>query len=178
MGRKTAGLTPEQIEEIAEMSLAITSTPRGRLEFQHLAKQANPELVTPELDQALATQELNERLESVSTEFQAYKQQVEEREKEMAEWAEVISANACTYSDIREVQKFMQENGITNKMYGAKAWTGSKQIAEPTVSGSRTFDMPKTFIQKWKDAGSKGLAQMARDEAYIALQEYRSGKAG
>lgn len=172
------GLSAEQIEAIAALTKSITDNPSTRLQWQALVKQAHPDVSTPELDQALATQELNERLESVSTEFKTYKQQVEEREKEMAEWAEVISANACTYNDIREVQKFMQENGITNKMYGAKAWTGSKQIAEPTVSASRTFDMPRTFIQKWKDAGSKGLAQMARDEAYIALQEYRSGKAG
>ena len=172
------GLSMDQIEAIAALTKSITDNPKTRLQWQALVKQAHPDVSTPELDQAIATQELHEKLESVSSEFSSYKDQSEAEKKELREWGEVIGANRCTYGDIPEVQKFMQENGITNKMYGAKAWSGSKQIAEPTVSASRTFDMPKTFIQKWKDAGSKGLAQMARDEAYIALQDFRSGKTG
>jgi hypothetical protein len=77
------------------------------------------------------------------------------------------------------VQKFMQENGIVNKMFGAKSWSSSKQLAEPaTPAAGRGYEMPTTYIQRWKEAGNKGMAQMARDEAYIALQDFRSGKAG
>jgi len=173
------GLSADQIEAIAALTKSITDNPKTRLQWQALVKQAHPDVATPELDQAIATQELHEKLESVSTEFNSYKEQTEAEKRELREWGEVIGAQHCTYADIPEVQKFMQENGIVNKMFGAKSWASSKQIAEPTSSSAgRTFDMPQTFIQKWKDGGNKGLAQMARDEAYIALQDFRSGKAG
>ena len=173
------GLSADQIEAIAALTKSITDNPKTRLQWQALVKQAHPDVSTPELDQAIATQELHEKLESVSSEFSSYRDQSEAEKRELREWGEVIGANHCTYGDIPEVQKFMQENGIVNKMFGAKSWSSSKQIAEPTsTSAGRSFDMPQTFIQKWKEAGNKGLAQMARDEAYIALQDFRSGKTG
>jgi hypothetical protein len=173
------GMTMEQIETIAALTKSITDNPKTRLQWQALVKQAHPDVSTPELDQAIATQELHEKLESVSNEFTSYKEQAESEKRELREWGDVIGAKLCTYDDIAEVQKFMTENGIVNKMFGAKSWASSKQIAEPTSATiQNSYAMPQNFIQKWKEAGSKGLAQMARDEAHIALQDFRSGKAG
>lgn len=173
------GLTADQIEAIAALTKSITDNPKTRLQWQALVKQVHPDVNTPELDQAMATHELTERLDTVSNEFSTYKEQAEAEKKELREWGEVIGAGHCTYGDIPEVQKFMQENGIVNKMFGAKSWASSKQLAEPaTPASGRGYEMPTTYIQRWKEAGNKGLAQMARDEAYIALQDFRSGKAG
>ena len=71
----------------------------------------------------------------------------------------------------------MTENGIMNKKFGAQSWSQSKSLAEPSSAQVRSFEMPSTYIDKLKQGGLKGFNQWAKDEAYIALKELRSGKA-
>ena len=170
------GLTAEHIESLALLSKGIAEDPKTRLRFQALVREKYPDANTPELDAAMAMKELEENRKKDREEFDQYKAEQEARTKEMQEWAEVVGAGHCKYEDIPAVVSFMTDNGITNKTSGAKYWSQSKTLAEPSAAQTRTFDMPNNFIDRWKQSGAKGLNQMARDEAYAALQEFRSGK--
>jgi hypothetical protein len=171
------GMSQDQIEALAALSKSIADNPKTRLQFQALVKTAHPDATTPELDGALAIRELAQQRQKDKEEFDQYKAEQEARNSEMREWAEVVGAGECTYNDIPEVQKFMTDNGIMNKAFGAKSWSQSRSLAEPSSAHTRTFEMPSTYIDKLKAGGLKGFNQWAKDEAYIALNEIRSGKA-
>lgn len=171
------GMTSDQVEALANLAKSIADNPKTRLKFQSLVKEAHPDANTPELDSALAMRELASKHDKTREEFEAYKAQQEARENEMREWAEVVGSGVCKYDDIAAISQFMADNGIANKAFGAKSWSQSKTLAEPSSAATRTFEMPGDFISRWKTQGSKGLNQMARDEALSALQDFRMGKA-
>jgi len=170
------GMTADQIEALANLTKSLSENPKTRLKLQALVKEAHPDASTPELDGALAMRELAVKQEEVQKEFEQYKAEQEARQKEMQEWAEVVGAGDCKYEDIPQITEFMTSNGIMNKKFGAKSWSQSKALAEPSSVNVRSFEMPSSFIDKFKNGGSKGLNQMARDEAMLALQEFRAGK--
>jgi len=171
------GMSQDQIEALAALTKSIADNPKTRLQFQALVKTAHPDATTPELDGAMAIRELAQQRQKDREEFDQYKAEQDARNKEMQEWAEVVGAGHCTYNDIQDVQKFMSENGIMNKKFGAQSWSQSKSLAEPSSAQVRSFEMPSTYIDKLKQGGLKGFNQWAKDEAYIALKELRSGKA-
>lgn len=170
------GLTTDQIEALASLSKSISDNPKTRLKFQALVREAHPDASTPELDSAMAMREIANKAEKTREEFEQYKIEQEAQKKEMQEWGEVVGSGAARYEDIAAISQFMNDNGIMNKKFGAQAWSQSKTLAEPSTSQARTFEMPSSFIDKYRQGGSKSLNSMARDEAMQALQDFRAGK--
>lgn len=169
-------LSQSEVESLASLAKGLADNPKTRLHLQALVKAAYPETSTPELDSAMAIRDLTAKMDQREEEFSSFRAQQESRDSEMREWAEVVGAGNCTYNDIPDVRKFMEENGIGNKAYGAKAWGASKALATPSSGPSRTFEMPSTLIDKWRQGGSKSLNAMTMETAREALAEFRSGK--
>lgn len=171
------GVSADTMEALAALAKSVADNPKTRLKFQALVREAHPDAPMPELDSALAMRELALQREEDRKEFEKYKAENEAERSEMAEWYALVQEGVCAIEDVPAIKSFMEQNSIGNKKFGAESWKQSKSIAEPSSAQMRSFEMPRTLMDKMQGkGGTKALNDTVREEAYAALRDFRSGK--
>jgi len=173
------GVSADTMEALAALAKSVADNPKTRLKFQALVREAHPDASMPELDSALAMRELALQREEDRREFEKYKAENEAEKSEMAEWYALVQEGVCAIEDVPAIRSFMDKNsiGIGNKKFGAESWKQTNSIAEPSSVQMRSFEMPRTLMDKMQGkGGTKALNDTVREEAYAALRDFRSGK--
>lgn len=171
-----------QLESSAGMLDKLARDPKTRPGLQRLIKQANPDLVIPEID---AVDQVNEKIKASEDKIQSLETKILERDiKDRLERqrAQAKSKYKLSDEDIVEVEKLMTHEDPEERIPGydaaSRVFTAQRQQSIPTSSNVS----PPVFTMPDKDVWAKGfgnkaaLDRIATEEAYAAWNDIRSGK--
>ncbi len=163
--------TPETEELVREMLKNPDVSPK----FRRLLKEANPKAVLPLIDledsiakiQEGADKKVGEALHEVGK-LKAELKIKDERSS--------LKAAGLSEAEIGEVEKLMQEKGITDYTIAANAFRYARQLATPTPSINKrpavTHEVPKEIMEKVATGDTSELTQWSRTGAYDDLEAF------
>lgn len=172
------GLTPEQIEEAADMYRSLVTNPKTREATLRGSKVVNPNIATPELDlRDAALAEFKTRDEKIaSLETKLLERDAEQRVKDQRQ---ALREKGYSADDVAAIEKLMLDRKIPSYDTAAEFYAQAKKLAEPTPNpgpnlAPRQFQMPD-MLQAQK-GGRQSLNKAARDAAASALDDVRGGR--
>ncbi len=172
------GLTPEQIEEAADMYRSIVTNPKTREAALRASRVVNPSLTIPDLDlKDAAMHEFKTRDEKIAA--QDMKILAMESERRIERQRLALKEKGFEQTDVDAIEKLMVDRQIPNYDTAAEFYANSKKLAEPTPDphrdpAPRQFQMPDMLGAA--KGGRQSLNRTARDTAATALDEIRSGR--
>ena len=156
--------------ELAALSQALADNPATRKRFLRLTKEIKPDLPIPELEIEDYTNSAVSKSEERVMQLEAKLRErdaVEELNKRRQSL--VKKGLIKTEDEIKDVEKIMLEQGITNHETAAQYHEWMKQAAVPTSSGYNPSAVKQFDLNKyWKNP-----AAAARNEAMNALNDLR-----
>ena len=163
------GMTPEAVNDLAQLATTLANNPKTRNHFLRLTKMANPDVQIPEIEMA---DQLNGILSKGAERLKAMEDKLAEREmRERLDTARrELREQGIAKEDIAEVEKMMLERHIPDHKTAAEFFQMSRKSAEPTPSqyNAMGVEMPKMDLSK---VHGNNINSWARQEAGNALTE-------
>lgn len=180
------GMSAQDINNLAAVSVALANDPRTRRDFQKLLKTRNPEFTAPELEVDEAVTRLNstldERLKGYEEKFNGVRSDLEKHQAQLQErearekWDAIkmapIEAGLISKDDLPAVEALMKAEGFaaTQYMQAAKFYNAQKAAAPPTPSQLTSFKLPD------RDALRANPKKAFRENMLQALNESQTRK--
>ncbi len=160
----------EARDELASLSQMLAENPETRKEFLRMTKKVKPDLPIPELDMEDFTRNAVNQSEQ---RVQALEAKLRERdaiaELQSRRNSLVRKGLISSEEEVKDVEKIMLEQGITNHETAAQYHNWMKQAAVPTSSGYNPSPVKQFDLNKyWKNP-----VGAAREEAARALSDLR-----
>ena len=160
----------EARDELASLSQMLAENPETRKEFLRMTKKVKPDLPIPELEMEDFTRNAVNQSEQ---RVQALEAKLRERdaiaELQSRRNSLVKKGLISSEEEVKDVEKIMLEQGITNHETAAQYHQWMKQAAVPTSSGYNPSAVKQFDLSKyWKNPSSA-----ARNEAMNALNDLR-----
>jgi hypothetical protein len=160
----------EARDELAALAQQLAENPATRKDFLRMTKKVKPDLPIPELEIEDYTQRAvnksEERVQALESKLRE-RDAIEELNKRRSS---LMKKGLITSEDeVKDVEKIMLEQGITNHETAAQYHQWMKQAAVPTSSGYTASAVKQFDLSKyWKNP-----AAAARNEAMNALSDLR-----
>jgi polyhydroxyalkanoate synthesis regulator phasin len=126
----------EARDELASLSQMLAENPETRKEFLRMTKKVKPDLPIPELEMEdftrNAVSQSEQRVQALEAKLRE-RDAIEELQKRRN--ALVKKGLISTEEEVKDVEKIMLEQGITNHETAAQYHNWMKQAAVPTSSG-------------------------------------------
>jgi hypothetical protein len=161
----------EARDELAALAQSLADNPATRKEFLRMTKKVKPDLLIPELE---IEDHTNNVIGRADARVQALEAKLRERDavEELQKRRTSLMKKGLISSEdeVKDVEKIMLEQGITNHETAAQYHAWMKQAAVPTSSGYNPSAVKQFDLNKyWKNPASA-----ARNEAMNALNELRN----
>jgi len=170
-------MTTEQLQESTRLFQTLLNSPDTRETMLRAIKSKTGQ-VMPEIDakDAVLGEVKKEREARQALEARIQEREILDRIKE--ERVKVKSAHNLTDAEVLEVEKLMVDKDAPIPSYAAaaKVYKASQQVAAPTTHAlqSKTWDMPEKDVWAGGIGNRQALNKIAEQEAYKALNEFRS----
>jgi hypothetical protein len=163
-------ISQEARDDLAALAQQLAENPATRKEFLRMTKKVKPDLPIPELDIEDYTHKVvskaDERVQQLEAKLRE-RDALEELEKRRHSL--VKKGLISSEDEVKDVEKIMLEQGITNHETAAQYHAWMKQAAVPTSSGYNPSAVKQFDLNKyWKNPASA-----ARNEAMNALNDLR-----
>lgn len=180
------GMSAQDINNLAAVSVALANDPQTRRDFQRLLKKRNPQYTAPDLEVDEAVERLNgsldeklkgfeEKFNGVQAGLEKHQAQLQEREAR-ERWDAIkmapIEAGLISKEDLPAVEALMKAEGFaaTQYMQAAKYYNAQKASAPPTPSQLTSFKLPD------RDALRANPKKAFRENMLQALNESQTRK--
>ena len=180
MAASLENFTQAQLEESTRLMQTLLNSPDTREQTLRLIKKKTNTSI-PEIDAADSVRGdiAKERDERLKLEARLQEREILDRIRD--ERTRVKKEHDLTDADVAEVEKLMidKEAPISNYAAAAKVFKASKQIAQPTSHQLKpnVWDMPEKDVWAAGIGNKQALNKIALEEAYKAMNEFRSGAA-
>jgi hypothetical protein len=174
--RAAEGLVPK-----ANLMDTLLNDPETRAQVQRLILKKNPQAVIPEIAAADATAAALKERDDKIAELQRANLEREVKERAQAQRTAIMAKYGLNDADMEGVHALMvaEVDPIPTYDAAARVYVASRQSAVPTASLSPpSFEMPEKDVWGAGIGNRAMLDKIARDEAYAALNDLRSGKVG
>lgn len=177
-GASLENFTQAQLEESTRLFQTLLGSKDTRETMLRAIKKTTGQSI-PEIDarDAVMGEVEKERGERLKLEARLQERDIMDRIKE--ERAKVKRDHSLNDEDVKAVEALMidKDAPIPNYAAAAKVYKASKQIAQPTTHQlqPKTWDMPEKDVWAPGIGNRQALNKIATEQAYIALNEFRSG---